>query len=1102
MAEVQLPDGNVANVPDFALEKTQADMRSMLAAMVGADEKALKLYQNIVKNAKEQLDQSDKAASEALAEQKENGKALKNIADAAQKGKFTGEDMLKGIKSADSYLTKTLLGFGASALTGAGILASSIKGLGDELLELQKVGVGFTDVGGSAENLIADLQFLGLSSGQAAGLMEGYAGVVQTMGKTGFSDIQKTFSALSDSGNRFGLSIAESAEVLAEDLELRRNLGMMGNMDANQQATRSAELYDMQMKAAQALGKSVEEIRKESQGFIDSNIQAQLALAQLGDTAGPAALHAMEQLGTSLAGVVDGGLGDDILTAMAEPVFGASESSKNLFAALSASGDAGQKLAADIAALNDLKNTDPDAYATEVAKMGPKIKSALAEIRMDPEAAKNIAAFSAQNHAAAGAMQQLFTSGSKAVSANEAAINSAGGLQSGLATASQAFDAAMATVTNSFAGIATDFTASFAGPMGGFADAITKDTLLRNKDGEILDKNGKVMQQQITYTDALTGETKTQLKNVTDVNRLTAEQRKQTTGTISIMSAFKDAMSIVRTTMNESFGIVGDNTEGFAETIRSKIVPAIQGFAAWFEGGGWKGIKDGFTVVGGILSGFGEALGFVKYLVTDKLIPAIQSLADMFGFGGDKVDEDGKEVPTDFAKLGKTIGLTVVGLLALTKTFKLTAGAVSGVKSIFGKTKDLFGGGSAAASSVTGSAGSAAGGAGGIAKGGAGFTKTIAKAGTNIGVAIKNLGKGIGGAIQGLAEGIAKGVAAVGKGIGTALGAILKGLASGLTAFANPAILLGAGILGGAITLIGAGIAGAAWIMGSALPTFAEGLDSFANIDGDNLVNVAKGIGAVGLAMAAMGAGGAAGSVGTAVSGVVDGIMGFFGADDPLDKINEFAAYEFDVAKVLTNAGAVQAFGEAMTSLGAGAGLSSIGGVMDGLASMGEMGPMDLLRKFSEEKIDLAGLDNNLLAMQKLTDIFAMFNALPSAQNATQTPVVASSVSKSTSGGSSGEREQARDRRLMQPGVMAVDKNGNPVDTSYTKDQTASAQAQALATPGTQAKAGSNSSTTTGTNETEEVFQRIEAHLAAIAGNTGKSTKQLKQLDRTIQDDF
>jgi hypothetical protein len=290
--------------------------------------------------------------------------------------------------------------------------------------------------------------------------------------------------------------------------------------------------------------------------------------------------------------------------------------------------------------------------------------------------------------------------------------------------------------------------------------------------------------------------------------------------------------------------------------------------------------------------------------------------------------------------------------------------------------------------------------------------------------------------------------------------------------------------------------------MGSALPTFAEGLDSFANIDGDNLVNVAKGIGAVGLAMAAMGAGGAAGSVGTAVSGVVDGIMGFFGADDPLDKINEFAAYEFDVAKVLTNAGAVQAFGEAMTSLGAGAGLSSIGGVMDGLASMGEMGPMDLLRKFSEEKIDLAGLDNNLLAMQKLTDIFAMFNALPSAQNATQTPVVASSVSKSTSGGSSGEREQARDRRLMQPGVMAVDKNGNPVDTSYTKDQTASAQAQALATPGTQAKAGSNSSTTTGTNETEEVFQRIEAHLAAIAGNTGKSTKQLKQLDRTIQDDF
>ena len=1095
MAEVRLPDGNVANIPDFAMEKTQNDMKQLLSAMVGADEKSLKIYENIFKNAKADAKQSADDAKALQDIQKDSNKALNEVAEAAKKGKiFTSDNLLKTVNGLDSWLTKSFLAIGGSALTGAGVLAAGIKGLGDELLDLQKVGVGFSDASGTAEGLIANLQFLGLSAGQASGLMSQYAGVVQTMGKTGFADIQKTFNNLSDNGNRFGLSLAESAEVLAEDLELRRTLGMLGNIDANRQAQRSAELYEMQMSAAQALGKSVEEIRKETDSFIDSNFQAQLALAQLGETAGPAALHAMQALGTSLAGVAEGGLGDDILTAMAEPVFGASESSKTLFRALSASGEAGQKLAADIQALNDLKNTDPDAYAEQVKKMGPKIKSALAEIRMDPKAAENMAALAARGDSAAGAMENIFRSGSKAVSANEAAIKTAGSFQSGLARGSQAFDAALNTVTGSMGGMMTDFTAAFAAPMGEFADAITKDTLLRNENGEILDKNGKVMQREIEYTDQLTGEKKKELIAITDYNQLSEEQKKNTQGTIGIMSAFKDAVSVIRAEILESFGKVGDETGGFAETLRSKVVPAIQGFADWFKGGGWDSIKNGFVLVGGILSGFGEALGFVKYLVTDKLIPAIQYLADMFGFGGDKVDEDGKKAPTDFAKLGKTIGLSIVGLLALTKAFKIASAAVSFGSKITGM---IGGGGVATAAGGAGNAGSA------VAKGGAGFTKTIANAGTSIGSAIKSLGQGIGSAIQGLAEGIGKGVAAVGKGIGTALGGILKGLASGLAAFANPAILLGAGILGGAITLIGAGIAGAAWIMGSALPTFAEGLDSFANIDGDNLVNVAKGIGAIGLAMAAMGAGGAAGSIGTAVSGVVDGIAGFFGADDPLDKINEFAAYDFDVAKVLQNAGAVQAFGEAMIALGAGAGLGNLGAVIDNLSGAS---PMDLLKKFSEEKIDLAGLDHNILAMDKLATLFEKFANLNT--------VASKTAEVSGFSASSGDMSDTvldppakpnayqqkvngmnSNQTLNQPSVMAINKD-NSVYTGTPLSQTANTN------QGTSTSRPPLSSSADNAGTDSDVLTRMEAHLSAIAGHTGKSTKQLRKLDRTIQEDF
>ncbi|MEK9913461.1 MAG: hypothetical protein VW580_06010, partial [Flavobacteriaceae bacterium] len=72
-----------------------------------------------------------------------------------------------------------------------------------------------------------------------------------------------------------------------------------------------------------------------------------------------------------------------------------------------------------------------------------------------------------------------------------------------------------------------------------------------------------------------------------------------------------------------------------------------------------------------------------------------------------------------------------------------------------------------------------------------------------------SLGKNLGGFIGGLGEGI------------------MKGFAAGLSAFANPKILLGAGIFSGAILAIGAALAGATWLMGKALPSLSEGLEGF-----------------------------------------------------------------------------------------------------------------------------------------------------------------------------------------------------------------------------------------------------------------------------------
>jgi hypothetical protein len=79
------------------------------------------------------------------------------------------------------------------------------------------------------------------------------------------------------------------------------------------------------------------------------------------------------------------------------------------------------------------------------------------------------------------------------------------------------------------------------------------------------------------------------------------------------------------------------------------------------------------------------------------------------------------------------------------------------------------------------------------------------------------------------------------------MGSAMKGAAGGLRAFANPMVLAGAAGFGVAIAAIGAGIAGAAWLMGKALPTLAEGLMKFTEIDGSKLGAAAFGVAKLGV---------------------------------------------------------------------------------------------------------------------------------------------------------------------------------------------------------------------------------------------------------------
>ena len=205
--------------------------------------------------------------------------------------------------------------------------------------------------------------------------------------------------------------------------------------------------------------------------------------------------------------------------------------------------------------------------------------------------------------------------------------------------------------------------------------------------------------------------------------------------------------------------------------------------------------------------------------------------------------------------------------------------------------------------------------------------------------------------------GIGGGIANIGKGLGKGLGGILRGIAQGLIFWANPLVPLGAAALAAAIAVIGAGIAGATWIVGKALPTFAEGMKSFEDLDGDKLVSAGKGMAAVAGGMAAFGVGTAVAGLGSLVGGITSGIVGLFGGDDPLTKMEKFQAYDFDEVKIKSNAAAMVAYSTGMAALGgatalAGVGLAigAVGGAIAGL--FGAENPLDKMLKFQAYTFD------------------------------------------------------------------------------------------------------------------------------------------------------
>ena len=171
----------------------------------------------------------------------------------------------------------------------------------------------------------------------------------------------------------------------------------------------------------------------------------------------------------------------------------------------------------------------------------------------------------------------------------------------------------------------------------------------------------------------------------------------------------------------------------------------------------------------------------------------------------------------------------------------------------------------------------------------------------------RGIGQAIGGIFQGIMEGIASGISAFGKGavlkgvvVLGLITAVVWGMSKALEAFqeiewstiAKAGVvlvgLIGAGALAGAMApMLGlgavalGGLGAALWVigkgmneMGDSLEKFTIGLERLASIDAMNLLEVAGGLTALGIAFAAFGAGQAAAGVGSFVGNLLTKVSG------------------------------------------------------------------------------------------------------------------------------------------------------------------------------------------------------------------------------------
>ena len=496
--------------------------------------------------------------------------------------------------------------------------------VGESTGALAKSGLAFTQFNGSVKQNITNLTDLGMSVTDAAGFLTKFSNVAVLVNTRKFTQTINSLASLSANSAELGLTMSESAEYLATELEIRQmSAARKLSLDEQERQSLQASLKATQQ-YTRLMGKSIEEIQNDKKNFIDNN--ARLSLMQL------RALNMPEAAQRGLKDRIDQlSLGVSSLSGPLQTVVGVLSS----------------------AAVSDFPLLDPEfqQLVNEMPAAGKLFREGMLRIRQvmdDPKATREDVK-KAQDSLIKGLADLGRNAGLLSQAGSATALTANSVVVQAIAAANKVRENLNAANTDTIDPLVTS------------AKKVQK--ALDSVSGIVNNVKLSILEGLLPYFNAF-GDALVTNYPILD------ENGKVTDKTTSIMDALREAVMTVFGAFKDLFPTIGDvtaNADEMGRNIQGTLVPIIKDFA-----------KEIAKYIGTFKDEQGKFIGFseaFKKIITDVTLLALEGMWAAIKIAWERV-----EWSTILAGVGILFGIAAAKSLAVTA---VTTALTGGITSLF-----------------------------------------------------------------------------------------------------------------------------------------------------------------------------------------------------------------------------------------------------------------------------------------------------------------------------------------------------------------------------------------------------------------------------------